>query len=264
MSTGQLPRALKKLADSRLAAQGKRAGGMPTEMRPSSAQFGPPTGNDEFDLGGVRDLSNPGGSGLAGSVDIAGIEGIVASQAGQEIRLAPPRLRHYANPRTPLGCSAFATLPQRAIWLHPIELPGAMLLTAYYIRAQRVGNPDNAQNMLEAGVYARNVANDGFTREAHFGIARFNDLTQLSTGTVYRRALASPVLLPMGQHYLAFLYKYIAPDSYRFGVCSSADGHYPGAGVYLNGIANSLPESIADSSRSSLAQSMMWAELAAD
>jgi hypothetical protein len=264
MSTGRLPRALKKLVDSRLAAQGKRAGGMLAEMHPSSAQFGPPTGNDEFDLGGVRDISIPGGNGLFGSVDIAAIEGLVASQSGQEIRLAPPRIRHCANPRTPLGSSAFATLPQRAIWLHPIELPGAMLLTSYYIRVQRVGNPDNAQNMLEAAVYARNSAKDGFAREAHCGIARFNDLTQLSTGTVYRRALASPVLLPMGQHFLAFLYKYIAPDSYCFGVCSSADGHYPGGGVYLNGIANSLPESIADSVRSSLAQSLMWAELAAD
>jgi hypothetical protein len=259
-----LHRALKQLVDARMAAQGKRVGGIPAELRPSSVQFGRPAGGDDFDLGGVQDISIPGGSGLTGSVDIAGIEGLGTSQSGQEIRLAPPRIRHYANPRTPLGCSAFAALALRTIYLHPLELPGAMQMSAYYVRVQRVGNPDNMQNTLEAAIYARNTANDGFTLEAHFGTARFNDLAQLSTGTVYRRALAQSVLLPMGQHFLAILYKYIAPGSYNFGVCSSADGHYPGAGLYLSNLANSLPESIADNDLSARTPSIVWAELAAD
>ena len=259
-----LNRALKQLIDKRLAAQGKRAGGMPTELSPSSAHFAPPSASDDFDLGGVRSISIPGESGLAGDVDVAGIEGIAASQSGQEIRLAPPRIRHLANPRTPLGCSALAPIALRTIYLHPLELPGAMQLSACYLRIQRNGNPNNALVMLEADVYARNVSDNGFTREAWTGALRFNDLIRLSTGSVYRCAISPSVLLPMGQHFIALLYKYIAPDSYSFGVCSSSDGHYPGAGLYLSGIANALPENIADADRSAYAPSLAWAELAAD
>lgn len=259
-----LNRALKQLVDKRLAAQGKRAGGMPPELRPSQVRFGPPSGNDDFDLGGVRSISIPGASGLTGDVDFAGIEGIAASQSSQELRLAPPRLRHCANPRSPLGSSALAPLAVRTIYLHPLELPGAMQLSALYLRLSRVGNPNNAVVMLEAAVYARNSANNGFTREAYSGAVRFNDLMRLSTGSVYRCAISQSALLPMGQHFIALLYKYIGPDSYNFGVCSSSDGHYPGAGLYLSGIANALPESIADADRSAYAQSIAWAELAAD
>ncbi len=259
-----LNRALKQLVDKRLASHGKRAGGMPPELHPSQAQFGPPSASDDYDLGGVRSISVPGESSLTGDVDIAGIEGITASQSGQEIRLAPPRLRYCANPRTPLGCSALAPLALRTIYLHPLELPGAMQLSALYLRVLCVGNPNNAVVMFEAAVYARNSANNGFTREAYSGAVRFNDLTCLSTGSVYRCAFSPSVLLPMGQHFMALLYKYIGPDSYNFGVCSSSDGHYPGAGLYLSGIANALPENIADADRSAYAQSIAWAELAAD
>ena len=259
-----LNRALKQLVDKRLAAQEKRASGMPKELRPSQVHFGPPSGNDDFDLGGVRTVSIPGESGVTGDVDIAGIEGIAATQSAQEIRIAPPRLRHCANPRTPLGCSALAPLSVRTIYLHPLELPGAMQLSALYLRLSRVGNPNNALVMLEAAVYARNSANNGFTREAYTGALRFDDLVRLSTGSVYRCTISPSVLLPMGQHYIALLYKYIGPDSYNFGVCSSSDGHYPGAGLYLSGIANALPDSVADADLSAHAQSIAWAELAAD
>ncbi len=259
-----LNRALKQLVDKRLAARGKRTGGMPPELRPSQVHFGPPSGSDDFDLGGVRSISIPGASSLTGDVDVAGVEGIAASQSGQELRLAPPRLRHCANPRTPLGCSAYAPLILRTIYLHPLELSGAMQLSACYLRIQRNGNPNNALVMLEAAVYARNSANNGFTREAYTGALRFNDLTRLSTGSVYRCAFSPSALLPMGQRFFALLYKYIGPDSYNFGVCSSSDGHYPGAGLFLSGAANALPESIADSGRSAYAQSIAWAELAAD
>lgn len=257
-------RALKQLVDKRLASQGKRTGGMPPELRPSQARFGPPSGSDDFDLGGVRSVSIPGATGLTGDVDIAGIEGVMASLSAQEIRLAPPRLRHCANPRTPLGCSALAALAVRTIYLHPLELPGAMQLSALYLRLSRVGNPNNALVMHEAAVYVRNSADNGFTREAHTGALRFNDLTRLSTGSVYRCAISPSVVLPMGQHFVALLYKYLGPDSYNFGVCSSSDGHYPGAGLYLSGIANVLPESIADADRGAYAPSIAWAELAAD
>ena len=186
-----LPRALKSLVDERLAAQQRRVRGMESELKPSSAYFGGPGGGDDFELGGVSSLSVPGESGLEGDVDLAGGEGIVASQAGDTITLAAPRLKYCANPRTPLALTTASSLAGNSIYLHPIELPGSMQMASFYLQVEKDGSPDDQAALIEAAVYKRNANGDGFIRESHFGTPSFDDFVRLAAGNVYRYDLDS-------------------------------------------------------------------------
>jgi hypothetical protein len=255
-----LPRALKSLVDERLAAQQRRASGIEGELKPSSVYFGGPGGGDDFELGGVSSLSVPGESGLEGDVDLAGGEGIVASQSGDTITLAAPRLKYCANPRTPLALAAAVTLPGNSIYLHPIELPGSMLVASFYLQVEKNGSPDDQARLIEAAAYKRNTDDNGFTRESHFGTPTFDDFVRLAAGNVYRYDLGSSVLLPMGQHFLAFLYKYSGAGGYRIGACEAPGAHYPGSGIYQSGSASELPAAIPDSDLSVECTAIVWTE----
>ncbi len=259
-----LPQTLKSLVDERLAPQKRCITGMGSELKPRASYFGGPGGGDDFELGGVSSLSVPGGDGIEGDVDIAGGDGLVASQSTDTITLAAPRLRHCPNPRTPLALATAASLTGSRIYLHPIELPGSMQVAAYYLQIERDGAPDDQVSLFEVAVYKRNASDDGFTREAHFGAPCFNDFSQVATGNVHRFALGSSALLPMGQHFLAFLYKYSGSDGYGFGVCEAPGAHYPGSGIYQSGSATELPASIPDSALSAECTAIVWIELAAD
>jgi len=259
-----LPQALKSLVDERLEAQKKRITGMGSELKPRAPYFGGPGGGDDFELGGVSSLSVPGENGIDGDVNIAGGEGLVASQSTDTITLAAPRIRHCPNPRTPLALATAASLIGSRIYLHPTELPGSMQVAAYFLQIERAGDPDDQVSLIEVAIYKRNVSDDGFTREAHFGAPCFNDFSQVATGNVYRSALGSSVLIPMGQHFLAFLYKYSGVDGYRFGVCEAPGAHYPGSGIYQDGSATELPASIPDSDLCAECTAIVWTELAAD
>jgi hypothetical protein len=259
-----LPRTLKSLVDERLAAQKRRITGMDSELKAGTTYFGGPGGGDDFELGGVSSLSVPGGDGIEGDVDIAGGEGLAACQSTDTITLLAPRIRHCANPRSPLALATTSTLTGSCIFLHPVELPGSMQVAVEYLQIERDGSPDDQALFIELAVYKRNVGNDGFTREAHFGTPCFNDFIQIASGNVYKLILGSSALLPMGQHFLALLYKYSGSDGYRFGVCEASGAHYPGSGIYQSGSATELPASIPDSDLSIGCTAIVWTELAAD
>ena len=259
-----LPQTLKSLVDDRLAAHKRRITGMGSELKPRKSYFGGPGGGDDFELGGVSSLSVPGGDGIEGDVDIAGGEGLVANQSGDTITLLAPRIRHCANSRTTLALATASTLTGSSIFLHPVELPGSMQVAAYFLQIEREGTPDDQASLIEAAVYKRNESDDGFTREAHFGTPCFDDFNQIATGNVYRLTLGSSALLPMAQHFLAFLYKYSGSDGYRFGVCEASGAHYPGSGIYQSGSATELPSSIPDSDLSTVCTAIVWTELAAN
>jgi len=259
-----LPQTLKSLVDERLAAQKRRITGMDSELKARTAYFGGPGGGDDFELGGVSSLSVPGEEGIEGDIYIAGGEGLVVSQSVDTITLLAPRARHCANPRTPLALATASAIAGSCVVLHPVELPGSMQVAAQYLLVERDGSPDDQAPLIELAVYQRNVSNDGFTREAHFGTHCFDDFIQVASGNVYRLIFGSSALLPMGQHFLAFLYKYSGSDGYRFGVCEAPGAHYPGSGVYQGGSATELPASIPDSDLSAECTGIVWTELAAD
>jgi len=259
-----LPQTLKSLVDERLAAQKRRVTGMDSELKPCASYFDGPAGGDDFELGGVSSLSVPGGDSIEGDVDITGGEGLVASQSTDTITLLAPRLRHCANPRAPLALATAVVLTGSCIYLYPIELPGSMQVAVYYLQIERDGSPDDQASLIEVALYKRNASDDGFTRETHLGTPCFDDFIQVATGNVYKFTLGSSALLPMGQHFLAFLYKYSGSDVYRFGMCEAPGAHYPGSGIYQSGSATELPASIPDSDLSAECAAIVWTELAAD
>ena len=262
MSSGSsLPRTLKTLIDEQLQARGRVARGLAGELSPVKPYFPPPGGGDDYELNAVTSLSVPGGSALQGDLVLAGGEGLVASQVQSTITLAPPALRHQANPRTPLAACVCAPLAARSIYLEPWELSGSVLVTALYLMVERIGEPNDDLPLIEAAVYKRNQGDDGFTRAAHFGVASFNGLTQLATGKVYRHGLTASTPVCMGQYFLGLLYRYEGPGAYHLGVCPAEGAHYPGSGIYLSGVAGELPPEIPDSSLSMECSGLVWVEL---
>lgn len=254
---------LEAAVDRRLARAERRVQGLRSELVARNAAFGGPGGGDDYELGGVSSLAVPGCAPLDGDVILAGADGLETASAGQTIQVAPPRLRHFANPRTPLSSSPPTLLTPRRIYLHPVELAGAMRITALYLRVERDGNPDDNAPMLECALYRRNAVDDGFTREAHFGSLRFADLTLLGGG-VRRYQLVNPALVPAGQHYAAVLYKYMGAGGYRFGVCSAGGAYFPGAGFYRDGVALDLPLTLLDADLSTPADALAWLELSGE
>ena len=254
---------LEAAIDRRLESAERRVKGLRSELVARNAAFGGPGGGDDYELGGVSSLSVPGGAPLEGGIVLAGAEGLRTSSESQTIQVAPPQLRHCANPRTPLSLSPPAALTLQRICLHPVELDGAMNLAVLYLRVERNGNPDDNALMMECALYQRNAAGDGFTREAHLGGIRYADLAQQGGG-VHRYELASAVSLPMGQHFIAVLYKYAGVDGYLTGACSAAGAVFPGAGYYRDGTAVDLPSSLPDTDQSAPADQLVWLELSAE
>ena len=254
---------LEAAIDRRLESLARQVEGLRSELVARSAAFGGPGGGDDYELGGVRSLSAAGSSPLEGDIVLAGASGLDASAEGQTIRIAPPRLRHHANPRTPLPSSPPAPLAPQRIYLHPLELAGAMNLTALYLRVERSGNPDDSAPMLECALYQRNEADDGFACEAHFGSICYADLAAVGGGVLgYQLASAMPA--PAGQHFLAVLYRYTGADGYMFGACSAGGASFPGAGFYRDGSAQELPSSLPDADFSAPSGALVWLELAGE
>jgi len=254
---------LEAAIDRRLENAAQRVKGLRSELVARNAAFGGPGGGDDYELGGVSSLAVPGCAPLDGDVILAGADGLETASAGQTIQVAPPRLRHFANPRTPLSSSPLASLVLHRIYLHPLELAGAMEITALYLRVERDGNPDDNVPMLECALYKRNASEDGFTREAHFGSLRYADLAALGGG-VQCMQLASAVLVPAGQHFVAVLYKYMGADGYRLGSCSASGACFPGAGFYRDGVALDLPLTLLDADLSTPAGALVWLELSGE
>ena len=254
---------LEAAVDRRLASAERRVQGLRSELVARNAAFGGPGGGDDYELGGVSSLAVPGGTPVEGDVVLAGADGLETSSAGQTIEIAPPRLRHFANPRTPLSSSPPVLLAPRRIYLHPVELAGAIETTALYLRVERDGNPDDNAPMLECALYQRNAADNGFSREAHFGSLRFADLTLLGGG-VRRYQLVNPALVPAGQHFAAVLYKYMGAGGYFLGLCNAGGACFPGAGFYRDGLALDLPLSLLDADLAAPADALVWLELSGE
>ena len=145
------------------------------------------------------------------------------------------------------------------------QIVGILLTIAgiSWVVLERNGNPDDNALMMECALYQRNAAGDGFTREAHLGGISYADLAQQGGG-VHRYELASAVSLPMGQHFIAVLYKYAGVDGYLTGACSAAGAVFPGAGYYRDGTAVDLPSSLPDTDQSAPADQLVWLELSAE
>ncbi len=259
-----LEQSVGKVVQRRLDAERKNVHGLTAELSPRESYFGDPQGSDNFNPSGVTGIRTPGGSNLDGEVIIAPEQGLAGAQDGQTISLSPPQLAHLPNPRTPQSAIGLDALAGSTIFLHPLEAAGWMSLVRVYLAVEKSGAPDDNLTLGEIALYRRNDDDDGFSREVRFGPFTFNDLTQLGNGSVYRLALADPVELPAGQHFLAVLYSYSADDSYLLGQVAASGFDCPGAGAYQAGTATELPAELPDTDFASTLDTLFWAELAGD
>ncbi len=259
IANAKISKALSRIIDEKL-----RRGQLSPDRSPAvtipTVTLPPPQTGDNYEQAGVTGIRTDGNPYLSGDITLNGSKGASLEQSGQEILLIPPKVRHFSNPRTPLSSVQMGALVLNSIHLFPFEPPGWLLLKSIFFQVDKDGTPDDQAEFLEIGVYKRNDANDGFTRELQVGPLRFNDSTLLSGFTRYYRLSVSSEI-PAGQHFLAILYKYSGAGGYLFAQCQSAGMVYPGSGVYLLGVASSLPSTILDSDFSSYLSALPWLDL---
>ncbi len=149
---------------------------------------------------------------------------------------------------------------QNTIYLHPLELSGFIKVNKLYLIIEKEGTPEDASVLLELAVYRRNDSDNGFTKEVQLGPFSFNEAVQIY-GDLRAFSLATAQELSAGQHYIAFLYKYTGPFRYLIHVCPAGSVVYPDSGIYLPGVASSLPANVFDADFSSYMNFLPWIEL---
>lgn len=215
---------------------------------------------DNFEEGGVSSLNSDANPRLTGDITLNGAKGLSAEQEGQEIRLLPPKLRYFANPRTPVALSSARLLARNTVYLFPAELSGYLALRKLYLQIVRDGTPDDNVPLMEIGIYKRNALDNGFEKEFQVQAFSFAQTSQLP-GNIRFLSLVPSQVISAGQHFIALLYRYNLSGNYLVGAVEVGPNIYPGAGVYLQGSAGSLPESILDTDFSAYLGFLAWIEL---